>query len=89
MHTDRDGFGRERRRRFGGFSPLFLGRDGRRRGRKEKQDKGSVSRPCISPCLHILFSRDRSALTRDLSDVNGGNPPVSGRNREMGRRHHV
>lgn len=84
MHTDREVFDRERRRRFGGVSPLFLSRDGIRRGRKGKQDKGTVSRPVPTPCLHILFSRDRSALTRDLSDVNGGNPPVSGRNREMG-----
>lgn len=84
MHTDRDGFGRERRRRFGGVSSLFLSRDGRRRERKGKQDKGSVPRPCISLCLHILFSRDSKLLLRDISGMNGGDPRVYGPDHEMG-----
>jgi hypothetical protein len=81
--------GGERRRRTGAAFPLFLSRGGVERGGEGKQDKGSVSRPCISLCLHILIPRDAMLSLRDMICGNGGNPPVSSRNREKGRRHHV
>ena len=84
MHTDRESFDRERKRRFGGVSPLFSSREGGRRGRKGKQDKGSVSRPCISLCLHILFSRGSWAPSRDNTGMNGGNLRIYGPDREIG-----
>jgi len=51
-------------------------------GRKGKQDKGSVSRHCISDCLHVLFLRDTRARGRDKWSRNGGNPSFPPRNRE-------
>lgn len=82
MGTDRQTVRLERRRRFGVVSPPFLKRKEKGKGRKGKQDKGSVSRPLPSLCLHILSSRDRHARPRDSHGMSDGNQPFSARNRE-------
>jgi hypothetical protein len=89
MRTDQWGDRAERRRRFGGVSRPFLRRKEKGKGRKGKQDKGSVSRHCLSDCLHILFPRDMVSYVRDSGVKNGGNPPFSDQNREIWPRRHV
>lgn len=82
MRTDRTGIFGERRRRFGVVSPPFLGRKGGEEGKEGKQDKGSVSRRCISDCLHIPFLRDTRARGRDKWSRNGENLPFLHLDRE-------
>jgi hypothetical protein len=90
MRTDRMRFGWEERRQHGVALPPFLSREGEegggekkggeqgiRRGEKGKQDKGSVSRPCSSVCLHIVFWRGMSFAARDMRLANGANLPFS------------
>jgi hypothetical protein len=48
--------------------------DGYDAGKSGKQDKGSVSRPCSSDCLHIVFLRDMDSAARDLPFATGANP---------------
>ncbi|MFN3795930.1 MAG: hypothetical protein ACK4S5_00420 [Sphingobium yanoikuyae] len=87
MRTDRQVVRVERRRRFGAVFSLFSRRNGKGGGGKGKQDKGSVSRPCLSDCLHILFLKDSGDAARDSRDENGGNLPFLARNCEtQGRR---
>ena len=82
MRTDRGRFHEERRRRHDVVSPLFLSRKDGEEGREGKQDKGRVSRPCISDCLHILFQRDERSQLRDSPEENFRNPALFFRNRE-------
>jgi len=70
----------DRRRRLSVSSAPFSSLGDAEEGRKGKQDKGSVSRHCLSDCLHILFSRDNSLRLRDSRARNGENPPFSPRN---------
>lgn len=65
---------RDRRQQLGVGSATFSSLGDAEEGRKSKQDKGSVSRPCVSDCLHILFSGDGSLRLRDSSARNGENP---------------
>lgn len=65
---------RERRRRLGVSSAPFSSLGDAEEGRKGKQDKGSVSRPCISDCLHILFLGDSTLRLRDSPARNDRNP---------------
>jgi hypothetical protein len=71
-----------RRRRLGVSSAPFSSLGDAEEGKKGKQDKGSVSRPCISNCLHILFSGDSTLRLRDSPARNGGNLSFPPRNRE-------
>lgn len=64
----------DRRRRLGVSSAPFSSLGDAEEEKKGKQDKGSVSRPCISYCLHILFSGDSSLRLRDRPARNDGNP---------------
>lgn len=80
--THRELSWRDRRRRLGGGSAPFSSLGDAKEGRKGKQDKGSVSRPCISDCLHILFSGGVRLRLRDSPARNGGNASFPPRNRE-------
>lgn len=64
----------DRRRRPGVSSASFASLGDAEEGRKGKQDKGSVSRHCVSYCLHIFFSGDGSLRLRDSPASNGENP---------------
>lgn len=75
MRTDREPMRGERRGLLGAVSPLLFGRRGQEAGKEGKQDKGSVSRRCISDCLHISFLRDKWRASRDSSSRNGRYPP--------------
>lgn len=87
--THREFSCRDRRRQFGGSSAPFSSLGDAEEGRKGKQDKGSVSRPCISDCLHILFLGGSSLGLRDCRASNGGNSLASARNRETPGRGHA
>ena len=77
----------ERRRRLGINPALFPNMGSAEEGRKRKQDKGSVSRHCVSDCLHTLFLEDRGDAARDSRHEIGGNSPFSCRDCEtLGRR---
>lgn len=89
MRTDREHFYRQRRRREAFVAPPFLSRNEGEQGREGKQDKGSVSRPCSSLCLHILFLRDSKLSPRDMAISNGGISPFSAPNRETREAHHA
>jgi len=65
MRTRQRGSVRAGRRRIGAVSALFLTRRGSSEGGQGKQDKGSVSRPWLSICLHIVSSGDRPSGARD------------------------
>jgi hypothetical protein len=82
MRTDAYGLRGERRRRKALVTSPFLSCEGGKEGREGKQDKGSVSRPALSDCLHIAFSRDRRLAPRDRLPKNGGNPRLLSQNRE-------
>src|SRR3546814_17912408 len=86
MRADRSGNRKERRRRSGAVSLPFLSRNGGEEGRERKQDKGSVSRHCISVCLHILFLGGRRKRPRDMAFAHGRNAPFSFSNRETQER---
>jgi hypothetical protein len=58
-------------------------------GKSGKQDKGSVSRHCITLCLHILFPRDSNPELRDCRPRSGENAPFPPRNRETRGRWHA
>lgn len=73
----------DRRRGLGISSAPFSSLGDAEKERKGKQDKGSVSRHCVSDCLHILFSRDSRLQLRDCRKRNGGNLPFPARNREI------
>lgn len=73
---------RDRRRRLSVSSALLSSLGIAEEGRKGKQDKGSVSRHCLSDCLHILFSGDIRLRLRDSPARNGGNASFPPRNRE-------
>lgn len=80
--THRELSWRDRRRQLGVGSATFSSLGDAEEGRRGKQDKGSVSRPCISDCLHILFLGGSSLGLRDCRASNGGNSLTSARNRE-------
>src|SRR3546814_15688636 len=89
MRADRSGNRKERRRRSGAVSLPFLSRNGGEEGRERKQDKGSVSRHCISVCLHILFLGGRRKRPRDMAFAHGRNAPFSFSHRETQERRHA
>ena len=61
----------------------------RAEGERRKQDKGSVSRHCVTVCLHIFFLRDRRPPTGDKTLAYGENPPVLPANCEIQALRHV
>jgi len=79
--THRELSWRDRRRLGVSFAP-FSSLGDAEEGRKGKQDKGSVSRHCLSDCLHILFSGGVRLRLRDSPARNGGNLSSPPRNRE-------
>src|SRR3546814_12507577 len=83
MRADRSGNRKERRRRSGAVSLPFLSRNGGEEGRERKQDKGSVSRHCISACMHILFLGGRHNRPRHMTFEHCRRAPFSFSNREM------
>ncbi len=80
--THRELSWRDRRRRLSVSSAPFSSLGDAEEGRKGKQDKGSVSRHCLSDCLHILFLGDSPLRLRDSPARNGGNLSFPPRNRE-------
>lgn len=72
----------DRRRRLSVSSAPFSSLGDAKKGRKGKQDKGSVSRHRLSDCLHIIFSGDSRLRLRDSPARNVGNASFPPRNRE-------
>jgi hypothetical protein len=89
IRTDTSRAGRHQQRWPGLPAPGLLEPAGSEVRRRGKQDKGSVSRHCITLCLHILFPRDSSPKLRDCRPSNGENAPFPPRNRETRGRGHA
>ena len=82
IRTDRSRAGHEQQRPTGLAASDLLEPAGSEVEDRGKQDKGSVLRPCISLCLHILFWRDWRYAPRDSGGRNGASQPFLARDRE-------